>query len=510
MLHHCAATGIPRVIEVIWDGHESANLIRVVCIEFDDGIENRHLRFVDYFASRCVPFLQRPTNIAWGGIPPEAHNFSLAVRQQLIKQELKFEDKALLPLVAYLYNSFKSGIDVTHRQMGEFVGSQVGEIRKINLAVLDMFMLSLRQSYRATTLTEELLQTLASTDELQSRLNDVGSDRSLVLQIAREFKREDFHLLPSPDQLKMLNKPRLSCIAVINENWSADDPAYREKAIKKRDDACSKPYPRTESELKNGVSDMTMWYFKDPLLNNVSINQHDWCEHQLKLTTSTNNRCVMCCEKCESEKPCTTRHGCKPKMRCDFCKAYLCNIKRKIWGGLICYEAFHQRKDCPSSHPFQVVSEIPHAISVLEATSSTSQVIQLAEPVSFRKQFKATPQKARSSIKRPQPKNLSDDLGQAAASSASKAVKPSSERKAKRAKTETKELSSKKPSGGKNTAPIESTKQLVSNVTKKKLKQEEKINEKATAALISLTAKSKRVMPNSVVGGSGKRTRRAQ
>ena len=52
----------------------------------------------------------------------------------------KFEDKAIIPSLVYLWNSTKSGVDVLHREMGTFAGQQ-GTLRKLWVSHFDIIFL---------------------------------------------------------------------------------------------------------------------------------------------------------------------------------------------------------------------------------------------------------------------------------------------------------------------------------------------------------------------------------
>ena len=67
VMHHAAATRIPRVLLAIVDSTKG-KLVRCVAIEFHDSLMERHRRFVDRVGINFVPFMRKSTTLSWGGV----------------------------------------------------------------------------------------------------------------------------------------------------------------------------------------------------------------------------------------------------------------------------------------------------------------------------------------------------------------------------------------------------------------------------------------------------------
>jgi len=402
LIHHCAATRIPRVLLVIVDG-PTGEIMRYVAVFFDEGVLQNHRNFIDYFSSRFTPFLHHQTKLTWGGVPPERLNFHRVLRELCTAIENKVDDKAVLPVMVYLYNQSKSGVDVLHREMAKFNTSHMGQIRKIMASIFDILFLSIRRAHRACEVVGKL-DSVICRDQLVRLINDVGSDDELVNKIATSFKREDFGLL-LPLEAEAV---RTVIPVTTNPHWRPEDPEFCSKLIDKRNHAAGNDFSRlTEDDRDCGHSDTVLWFFSDPLLNALRTNVGDSFQHSMvRVEAKARKHCVLCCMGCEKAVKkgvlCTgARHGHPTQNKCRLCQAFLCDKPRAIWGGEACVNVFHSCIERPMAHPFKVPA------STEEGSSSLS----VASPVVRRAAVNDTPAKVKAGQARKNKRSRSTTSG---------------------------------------------------------------------------------------------------
>ena len=387
ILHHAAATRVPRVLVAIVDGVQ-AKMMRYVAVEFAEELLERHRLTIDFLVAKLAPFWKRPTALSWGTIDCDRLNQYRELRNLGIAKKPDYAEKTLLPLMIFKYNTTKSGVDVLHRKMGGIATNDLGSGRRLMLMALAVIMASARQLARLSLAKHGISECLTP-DDMSRVLNDVGSDRDVAFRIIRNFRRGVLNSLVPPAQ--DLNVVAVQEQPVVDPHYRPTDPLWealvKEKRRKVVEGEAGKKTKRSKKKKKirlanddhqKGITAVVRAYSRDSDLSAMRRNSAPGWEHIQE--SAPKKHCEVCCADCEKAAKANQqdvddghlRHGQHTRHKCRLCQTWLCIYPRAQWGGRSCFEMFHVVQSLPDRHPYFMLPASTTATSAAAPYSSSA------------------------------------------------------------------------------------------------------------------------------------------
>ena len=277
----------------------------------------------------------------------ERINYICRLRHLLLKADIDYVERYILPLPICSYNLYKSGSDMLHKEMLPLTHLATGTHRKMSISALMIMQVT---AFRMIKMTMALKK-LENADTVEHML-DIINDERAVGELALDL---GLYMNPS----RFCSRPQRIVSAVRptrndppSETYRPDLPKYRLRMAKLRDLAVSKQgntvIPANATPV--GVSKIAQPFILNSELSEIRTRSHHMLQHSVVARNHRTERgsCDIYCMACEGEmkkgnlpKDDHPRHAYRASSKCSFCQVNLCIVKRKIWGGKTCNEWFH-------------------------------------------------------------------------------------------------------------------------------------------------------------------------